>query len=383
MIGQFDFSQKGWVSGRGRSAKWRDIPWDGKVVEPQFGMREEVFRASSDICRATRLGFMDVSSSTNTRSMIATLLAAVPCNHKVPLILTESRLLDDVLQLCALVNSFVFDYLLRQRFGGLSLTYNYLEPCPVPRRLAGLSRGFLCSETAALALPNRTFAVLWVELQHRIPELTATPWQHHWAITVYDRLRRRCMLDAVVAELYGLDYEDLEYILRDDPSDPKGFWRVDKRLPPEQRQTTLTLQAFRHLKEVGLERFCAQGWELPEYVTEFDRPGVKVWQPAGGWEQAWADARAILGEEDWARFIGQLDSTKLGADAPPVEYTVRDAGHLIAADREQAADRSDEPIDAGACTADKSDPKRLRQQRLFPERQQRLFSEDDQTPEEA
>ena len=30
MIGQFDFSQKGWVSGRGRTAVWRDIEWEQK-----------------------------------------------------------------------------------------------------------------------------------------------------------------------------------------------------------------------------------------------------------------------------------------------------------------------------------------------------------------
>ena len=38
MIGQFDFSQKGWVSGKGRSAVWRDIPWERKVIEPQYLM---------------------------------------------------------------------------------------------------------------------------------------------------------------------------------------------------------------------------------------------------------------------------------------------------------------------------------------------------------
>ena len=30
MIGQFDFSQKGWVSGKGRTAVWREIPWGGE-----------------------------------------------------------------------------------------------------------------------------------------------------------------------------------------------------------------------------------------------------------------------------------------------------------------------------------------------------------------
>ena len=42
-------------------------------------------------------------------------------------------------------------------------------------------------------------------------------------------------------------------------------------------------EAFKHLKQVGLERFLEEGWELPDYVTEFDRPGIKIWEPEGGW----------------------------------------------------------------------------------------------------
>lgn len=38
MIGQFDFSQKGWASGKGRGAVWREIPWERKVIEPQYLM---------------------------------------------------------------------------------------------------------------------------------------------------------------------------------------------------------------------------------------------------------------------------------------------------------------------------------------------------------
>ena len=43
MIGQFDFSQKGWISGKGRSAVWRKLPFDAKTIEPQYLVREEVF----------------------------------------------------------------------------------------------------------------------------------------------------------------------------------------------------------------------------------------------------------------------------------------------------------------------------------------------------
>ena len=30
MIGQFDFSEKGWLSGKGRSAKWPEVPFSGQ-----------------------------------------------------------------------------------------------------------------------------------------------------------------------------------------------------------------------------------------------------------------------------------------------------------------------------------------------------------------
>lgn len=46
MIGQHDFSEKGWVSGRGRSAVWQDVPWEKKQIEPQYLMGEVVSRVS-------------------------------------------------------------------------------------------------------------------------------------------------------------------------------------------------------------------------------------------------------------------------------------------------------------------------------------------------
>ena len=47
MIGQFDFSEKGWVSGKGRSAVWREIPWGEKQIEPQYLMGVEDYGESS------------------------------------------------------------------------------------------------------------------------------------------------------------------------------------------------------------------------------------------------------------------------------------------------------------------------------------------------
>ena len=49
MIGQFDCSQKGWVSGKGRSAVWRDIPFDNKTIEPGAGTRDLIWFHSSSV----------------------------------------------------------------------------------------------------------------------------------------------------------------------------------------------------------------------------------------------------------------------------------------------------------------------------------------------
>jgi hypothetical protein len=44
MVGQFDFSQKGWVSGKGPSAVWREVPWENKQIEPQYLMEEWTYQ---------------------------------------------------------------------------------------------------------------------------------------------------------------------------------------------------------------------------------------------------------------------------------------------------------------------------------------------------
>jgi hypothetical protein len=164
------------------------------------------------------------------------------------------------------------------------------------------------------------------------------------------------MLDAVVAELYGLDWADLAYILRDcdHPAermresgftrglDPKGFWRVDKDKDPELRHTVLTLAAFQDLKDTigrtgsrerGIAAFTEQhdgdGWLLPETLRLADlglshddrarqaqpvraRLGERFlpWQLEQTPEESWAEcerhARKLLGEVEFRRLQREL-----------------------------------------------------------------------------
>ena len=187
------------------------------------------------------------------------------------------------------------------------------------------------------------------------------------------RVPRRCMLDAIVAVLYGLDRDDFAWILRDcdHPAarlsekgfcrtlDPKGFWRVDKASDPELRHTVLSLAAFDDLhaaiglaglRDAGIQAFCDQndgdGWTLPESlclaelgltrsvdVGVYDERAM-VAQPVrarmGERFLDWQLAQTV--EESWAECEGHARAILEGSarsELPPKPQAPRDLGPLF------------------------------------------------------
>ncbi len=281
MIGQFDFSEKGWVSGKGRSAVWRDIPWDAKVVAPQYLMAKSVFNEHI-APRPWKLLMMNIGSATNQRTMIASLGPEWPANHSLAVLSGAEP--DNDLLLAAIVNSLVYDWALRLRVGGLNLSWFILEETPLPRVLdsgRGLVASLVHGEHPALAR---------LAAKHALPRRAA--------ITQAERLRIRAALDAIVAGALGLERASFRWLLRDCDHatyrlstndftrtlDPKGFWRVDKGKPPELRHTVLSLVAFDDLqalieahagdRDAGIKAFCDQndgeGWMLPKTLRLAD-----------------------------------------------------------------------------------------------------------------
>ncbi len=281
MIGQFDFSEKGWVSGRGRRAVWRDIGWtEAKPLEPQFLMGIGHFLercAGGGAFRAAdggKLGFMDVTSATNTRTMIASVVGDVPSGNKVPILVGPSPLL-----LVGLLNSYVYDFALRSRLGGTTLNFFIAEETPLPRRSthSDLFReiGVL---SARLTVLHPMFGPIWLRYRD---SLGSSPWRTLWAVTEHERKRIRAVVDAAVAMLCGLDRDEFAWVLHDCDRltsalsdsqgtrllDPKGFWRVDKGQEPELRSTTLALIAFQDLERM---RYPPGQWNLPGHVRLAD-----------------------------------------------------------------------------------------------------------------
>jgi len=288
MIGPFDPSEKGWVSGKGRTAIWRELPFKDKVFEPQYLLSVSDYLRQERALRGNKIAFMRIGSATNTRSMYASLVSDMPCGHSIfTLQPTESDVVH-VLSLVACLNSFIYDYSLRCRLGGINLSYFIIAETPLfpPSQLFMSS----CAKLAArLNMVMPCFSQQWQDLRATYPHLGEQHWRRLWAITQYERLRLRCILDAIIAELYGLSYDDFAWILRDDPTNPKGFWRVDKEKPKELRQTTLALEAFKHLKDVGLEAFCQEDWQFPSEVAAQLGPRFTTWQEQGTVAESWAE----------------------------------------------------------------------------------------------
>jgi hypothetical protein len=288
MIGQFDFSQKGWVSGKGRTAVWRDIPWEEKQIEPQFLISFCTALANGAPLGKLRPGFMEITSATNQRTMIATSIGAFPCGHKVPLLSLPDHEVIRVLSFLGCLNTFAFDKQMRSRLGGLSITWSLLEETSVPLpATTGVSASApIARFAAALSLGSSLFAREWQIFRARVTPNKS--WHGLWAVTPHERLRLRCLLDACVAHSFAMSADDFAWILAscDHPVsevsrdvfaaklDPKGFWRVDKQREPELRHTVLAQVAFADLQAQGLDAFLAgpngDGWQLPETLRLAD-----------------------------------------------------------------------------------------------------------------
>lgn len=349
MIGQFDFSEKGWVSGKGRGSIWREIEWNGKHLEPQFLMSNSIF-PQYDFGRISKIGQMRVTSGTNTRTLITTPVSNLPCGDKVA---TLNRLpLQGCLSLSLVLNSFSCDYQTRQRIAALQVDQHILFAIAVPPPIR-FPPTFIPRLAAGLAVPACSFSVTWLTLFGPLK----TCYQKLWCLTDSQRASQIVMANAISAILYGHDTVDISHLLKDcdwptiflesgayrQTLFMKGFWRVNKQRAPEHRLTVLSLVAFHDLQakiaecggdvEKGIEAFCNQndgeGWMLPETlrladyglghddraqehqpVRSFFGPRFYDWQLAQTAEESWREchlhARNLLGPAGYQELLEEI-----------------------------------------------------------------------------
>lgn len=160
------------------------------------------------------VAFKDVTSTTNMRTMIAAVLPRAAVSHKLPLLLlngTISRRPTWACFILANLNSIVFDFVVRQKLYGTSLTLHILEQLPVvPLSLFNLPMG---STTIAAIIKAAVLELTYTawdltafarDLGHQGPPFTWDPQR---------RLHLRARLDALFFLLYGITSEsEIRYV---------------------------------------------------------------------------------------------------------------------------------------------------------------------------
>ncbi len=161
--------------------------------------------------QAYRLGFRDIASNTNQRTMISTIIPPTFHGNKLPtakIFDEQGKLLIDnssQLFLCAIWNGFVLDWLLRIKVT-TTLNFFYIYQLPIPRLTEG-DRHFtdIVQRTAKLICTTPEFDKLAQEVGLG---------SHQQGVTdETERAKLRAELDGMIAHLYGLTEEEFAYIL--------------------------------------------------------------------------------------------------------------------------------------------------------------------------
>jgi len=233
------------------------------------------------------VGFRNITNNTNERTTVISFVPQSGVGHSMPLILSSSESTKQGI-LLSIMSSLVLDYFVRQKIGGVNMTYGYVQQFPVlhQNQVSSFIELILpvTIELSYTSWDIKSFADdIWKEANSELKAVIEQQWKENQTVTgghswsppewceidpdgcplppfKWDEDRRAVLkaeLDAIYAKLYGLTTEELRYIL--DPQDvygpdfPGETFRVLKekeiRQYGEYRTRRLVLEAWERLKK--------------------------------------------------------------------------------------------------------------------------------------
>ncbi len=186
------------------------------VVQPRWWVDQERVRVGlADSLPPAVLCYKDVTSPTNERTMIAAFIPPSAVVNSAPLVILQNGITWR-LRCCLLasLNSFVLDFVARQKVGGVHLNFFIVEQFPV-----------LPPDAYADRCPWKSGQTLERWISERVLKLTCTANDmrplaeaaefkegvHKWKPD--ERAQLKAELDAAYFHLYGVSRDDAEYIL--------------------------------------------------------------------------------------------------------------------------------------------------------------------------
>jgi len=269
------------------------------------------------------LGFRDVTSAVVQRTAIFSLLPRVGVSGKLPLLLPLNKPPREVCAFIGCFNSLSLDYAVRQKIGGVSMSWFITKQLPVLPPSAYTPEDLLFIVPRVLELVYTAWDLkpfaddVWADGDANLRDAIRRQWEENKAATggvnptppdwlplfyspfavhhspskgiplppfKWDENRRvilRAELDAYYARLYGLTRKQLRYILDPadltekeladildpweevtDPLDPKGYAeRQSKSTFPGETFRVLKEKEIRQFGEYRTRRLVLEAWE--------------------------------------------------------------------------------------------------------------------------
>ncbi|MEC9357549.1 MAG: N-6 DNA methylase [Pseudomonadota bacterium] len=221
MIDTYDYRAKGYRSGRGRAAEWVDLAFGDptKSVQPQWCVKADVVPDKlADRVWQYRIGFCDVASPTNSRSLVAALIpAGAVCGHKVPTVAFENGDAGDLLLWLGTANALCMDFLVRKKIA-LTMSYTVMDSLPFPRGWHTIPDApRICERVFRLACAGDEMN----DFRKTFHEQYPSSRQLHPCEEPDERAQLMAEINVLVARsLFGLTRDQMRYIL--DPTDVVG-----------------------------------------------------------------------------------------------------------------------------------------------------------------
>jgi hypothetical protein len=193
------------------------------------------------------LTYKDVTSATNQRTMIAAMVPEAALMNSAPFILVGAEQPEAPItirrELCLLanLNSLAYDFIARQKVGGLHLNFFIVEQIPTLEPDAYNEKcPWAKSRKLEDWIADRVLKLTCIADDMRPLADAAGFAPGIWKWKEEERARLRAELDAAYCRLYGLSREDVEYIL----GTFQAIAREDETAEGEGRTRKLVLGAY-------------------------------------------------------------------------------------------------------------------------------------------